>query len=700
MHIETTIKSALENYQAGNLQQAENDLKNVLKVESNNTKAINLLGIICYQLKRYNSAIQYMSRLINLDPYNAQAYYIIGNCMQEKGQVDEAATYYQKTLQLDANFPDAYYNLGTILQDKKRNDEAISCYQKALKINPTDTDAYYNLGRVLQDTGRLDEAMTCYQKALQINPNLADAYYNLGNILQEKRQADEAMICYQKALETDPTFYKAYHNIGSILQRKGQFDEAINSYQKALGLNANDEEAYVGLGYAFQEKGQLDEAITCYHKAIEINPSEATAYINLAAAYQNTGHNDKAREYFKKASHLNPDLMLYNNLFLMQSRGVIHVGANFGQERDLYKTYGLNVVWIEPIPEVFDGLKTLIHSYPNQKAFCYLVTDIDDGEYLFHVSNNEGQSSSIYDLADHKEIWPDVTYSKTITLKSITLSSLIKKEHLEMNKYDTLILDTQGSELLILKGAISLLPYIEYVKAEVADFESYAGCCKLSEMDQFFEEHNFRRIAKVGFAYKEGVGAYYDVLYVKIRDRQNFMPRKLHIGGNQKSTEWEILNVVPGPYVDHLCNARDLSRFSDNTFTDIYASHVLEHFDYINELEAVLKEWYRVLMPGGTLYISVPDLDVLAHLITLKDELTFEERFSVMRMIFGGHIDRYDYHAVGLNQDFLTSFLANAGFANIQKVHHFGFFNDTNALVFKGVPISLNMIAVKPIHSS
>lgn len=183
-------------------------------------------------------------------------------------------------------------------------------------------------------------------------------------------------------------------------------------------------------------------------------------------------------------------------------------------------------------------------------------------------------------------------------------------------------------------------------------------------------------------------------------NRQNFVSRKLHIGGHQKSTDWEILNVVPGPHVDHLCDARDLSRFPDNTFTDIYASHVLEHFDYINELEAVLQEWYRVLTPGGVLYISVPDLDVLAHLVTLKDQLTVEERFLVMRMIFGGHADKYDYHIVGLNQDFLTLVLANAGFVNIQKVHHFGFFNDNSSGLFKGVPFSLNMTAVKPGHRS
>ncbi len=175
------------------------------------------------------------------------------------------------------------------------------------------------------------------------------------------------------------------------------------------------------------------------------------------------------------------------------------------------------------------------------------------------------------------------------------------------------------------------------------------------------------------------------------------MSRKLHIGGTQKYPEWEVLNVTPGPYVDYLCDARDLSQFPDNTFTDLYASHVLEHFDYVEELINTLKEWRRVLIPRGKIYISVPDIDVLARLFLLKDALSVEESFFVMRMMFGGHIDKYDYHLVGLNQDFLKTFLFQAGFIHIRKVDNFGFFEDTSSQLFKGIPISLNMIAEKPI---
>jgi predicted SAM-dependent methyltransferase len=171
----------------------------------------------------------------------------------------------------------------------------------------------------------------------------------------------------------------------------------------------------------------------------------------------------------------------------------------------------------------------------------------------------------------------------------------------------------------------------------------------------------------------------------------------LHIGGVEKTPAWEILNALPGPHVDHLGDARDLSRFSDNTFLEIYASHVLEHLDYANnELLNALKEWCRVLVPGGNLYVSVPDLDVLSRLFLEKDRLNLDERFFVMRMMFGGHIDKYDYHVVGLNQDFLAAFLHTAGYVNFRRVNTFGLFQDTSVMVYKGEPISINVTAQKP----
>ena len=199
--------------------------------------------------------------------------------------------------------------------------------------------------------------------------------------------------------------------------------------------------------------------------------------------------------------------------FLQHVSGVVHVGANAGQERDLYKDYGLRVVWIEPVPEVFRELLANIQDYPDQAAFQYLVTDKDGAEYAFHISNYAGVSSSILELKLHKDIWPEVAYDRTITLQSTTLASLLKRERINASDYDALIMDTQGTELLVLKGAIPILHAFRFIKTEVPDFESYAGCCQLKDIDAFVKQHGFQEISRHKFAERAEGGSYYDVVY-------------------------------------------------------------------------------------------------------------------------------------------------------------------------------------------
>lgn len=171
--------------------------------------------------------------------------------------------------------------------------------------------------------------------------------------------------------------------------------------------------------------------------------------------------------------------------------------------------------------------------------------------------------------------------------------------------------------------------------------------------------------------------------------------RRLHIGGKEFKEGWEVIDAIPAPHVDHVGNASDLTRFADGTFAEVYASHVLEHFDFRDEILAVLTEWRRVLQPGGTLYVSVPDMERLCHLY-LTPRLSPESRFQLMKMFFGGHVDEYDYHKAGLDQAYLASQLQQAGFIDVRRVHSFELFQDTSEMeVVSGMPISLNVVARK-----
>jgi FkbM family methyltransferase len=206
--------------------------------------------------------------------------------------------------------------------------------------------------------------------------------------------------------------------------------------------------------------------------------------------------------------------------FLKNSKGVIHVGANTGQEAEIYNSFDVNVLWIEPLDEEFGILCDNIAKYhPKQRAIKALISKTEDEEVLFKVTNNSW-SSSILELADHKKIHPEVTELVRVKKLTTKLSTLFTRFSVDLLQYDTLILDVQGAELLVLEGLGEYLRHFKYVRCEAADFNIYDGCCQLKDLDQFFKLRGFKQLNlfKNITSGNEQVGFEYEALYEKVAE--------------------------------------------------------------------------------------------------------------------------------------------------------------------------------------
>jgi len=199
--------------------------------------------------------------------------------------------------------------------------------------------------------------------------------------------------------------------------------------------------------------------------------------------------------------------------FLTLVNGVIHVGANTGQERNLYHQHNLHVLWIEPNPEIYTTLCNNLADFPKQAALKALLAEKDNLDTEFHIANNNGASSSIYPLHLHRKIWPEIKFEHSIALRTQTLPSLLNANTVNIKSYDALILDTQGSELLILKGALSILSHFRYIQVEAPNFEAYRGCCLASDLEAFLTTRGFQPICKKSFASSFGAGTYYTLVF-------------------------------------------------------------------------------------------------------------------------------------------------------------------------------------------
>jgi FkbM family methyltransferase len=203
------------------------------------------------------------------------------------------------------------------------------------------------------------------------------------------------------------------------------------------------------------------------------------------------------------------------DIFLNDSFGIIHIGASTGQERFIYDELDLDVVWIEANPETATTLQHNIKDYPKQIGYQGLMTDRVGKQYDFKIANHLS-SSSIFDLALHLEVYPHVLHTDTISLTSTTLTQFIDDQQIDISKYRVLLLDIEGSELLVMKGAENILSNFDVIITEVSDFECYKDCYTLKELKTYLHKMGFLENDRI-LQNKHPKGNCYDILYTNFR---------------------------------------------------------------------------------------------------------------------------------------------------------------------------------------
>jgi FkbM family methyltransferase len=195
--------------------------------------------------------------------------------------------------------------------------------------------------------------------------------------------------------------------------------------------------------------------------------------------------------------------------FNLYFNGVLHIGANIGEEAPVYEELGIHKqVWIEANPEIFKQLEVNIADYPSATAHNYCIGDEDGKEVMFHVSNNGSQSSSILDLKLHKVEHPNVDYVAHVPM----VMRRVDKLGLDLTDCDLLNVDLQGADLLALKGLGDIIKQFRAVYIEVNKSELYEGCALIEDVDFYLGSFGFQRV-ETEWARNKTWG---DALYIKV----------------------------------------------------------------------------------------------------------------------------------------------------------------------------------------
>jgi SAM-dependent methyltransferase len=135
------------------------------------------------------------------------------------------------------------------------------------------------------------------------------------------------------------------------------------------------------------------------------------------------------------------------------------------------------------------------------------------------------------------------------------------------------------------------------------------------------------------------------VTYVMIHPKTGSIEMRIDIGaGEHPSPDCDVtVDVLALPGITHVV-PMDRLPFPDQTFEGLRANDVLEHQSW-ELIDATLREWARVLKPGGEAYVQVPNARSLAERWVCGALATREANYWLL----GGHSDRAAHRGADSN---------------------------------------------------
>jgi FkbM family methyltransferase len=197
----------------------------------------------------------------------------------------------------------------------------------------------------------------------------------------------------------------------------------------------------------------------------------------------------------------------------LRPRGVLHVGASLAQEAREYAAAGVRrVLWLEAQPALEAPLRAAVAAVDREffgappdsaaagpEVHIAAASDVSGRRVRMLLTSNSISSSLLPLGRGHKAYFPFIQPvaqqdAAAAEVETITVAELFKRRKVEKAALDFAYLDTQGSELAVLRGCgDALLRQLRAILTEVSTEEHYEGGCTMDELDAFLGARGFTR---------------------------------------------------------------------------------------------------------------------------------------------------------------------------------------------------------------
>ena len=186
--------------------------------------------------------------------------------------------------------------------------------------------------------------------------------------------------------------------------------------------------------------------------------------------------------------HINEFVRLHN----LKPIGVLHVGAHKAEEVHEYLAHGFAesnpIIWVEAQSELAEMLRKNLDR-DNNKVYCAVAWDIDGEHKTFNITSKSA-SSSLFDLGEHRDFYPDIEVAQKIEVTTTRLDSILTWS----DQFDFVVLDIQGAESQAIAGLGARINSVNWIFTEVSKRELYEGATQFSDLETQLKQLGFKRV--------------------------------------------------------------------------------------------------------------------------------------------------------------------------------------------------------------
>ena len=310
---QSAFENALKLLKDNNLNEAIEQLNEILKVHPAHIDSLDLLGAIFIKLNKPDEALSVIDKSIDLvtdtKKYLEMKYKLlifkgdtknafeclkllhkkypsistareVSNHYLDMDDQEKADNAIQEFLESDKTYSELYK--GIRHAKAGRNVEAEKAYKNILKKDKDNVDALRLLGLLATQNKKYLVAEKLFIRAIRLSPYYKLLWDNLAKCYRLQNKLTEAKKAFTNLLKLDPDNFEAIGASATMSIRLGQYKDGINLYKQLLKVNDKNPRVYLSMGHAYKTLGERSNSENAYHKAIKQFPLCGEGYWSLA----------------------------------------------------------------------------------------------------------------------------------------------------------------------------------------------------------------------------------------------------------------------------------------------------------------------------------------------------------------------------------------------------------------------------------